>query len=126
MAIPSTPLTDAEVAQTLFDMEETIRYRLRLQEIIPVEMSRYHICKSGSIFNPSNPYVELIFPVADGRVHFNVPQLFNTSLCLRGGDKNDGWFFVHVEFLITVGGDLTGLQGSMIFGQFLSSLLKIL
>lgn len=90
MAIPSTPLTDAEVAQTLFDMEETIRYRLRLEEIIPVEMSRYHI--------------------ADGRVHFNVPKLFNTSLCLRGGDKNDGWFFVHVEFLITVGGDLTGLQ----------------
>jgi mediator of RNA polymerase II transcription subunit 14 len=114
MAIPPTPLTDAEVAQTLFDMEGTIRYRLRLKEIIPVEMSRYHIGKSGSFLNPT----ELIFPVADGRVHFIVPKLFNTSLCLRSGDKNDGWFFVHVEFLITVGGDLTGLQGSMIFGQF--------
>lgn len=40
-------------------------------------------------------------------------------MCLLGGDKNDGWFFVHVEFLITVGGDLTGLQGSMIFARFL-------
>jgi len=62
MAIPASPLTDAEVTQTLFDMEETIRYRLRLQEIIPVEMSRYHICKSSSISNASNPYAELIFP----------------------------------------------------------------
>ena len=52
MAMPPTPLTDAEVAQTLFDMEETIRYRLRLKEVIPIEMSRYHIGKSGS---PSNP-----------------------------------------------------------------------
>jgi mediator of RNA polymerase II transcription subunit 14 len=53
MAIPPTPLTDAEVAQTLFDMEETIRYRLRLKEIIPVEMSRYRIGKSGSLSNPT-------------------------------------------------------------------------
>lgn len=53
MAIPPTPLTDAEVAQTLFDMEGTIRYRLRLKEIIPVEMSRYHIGKSGGFSNPT-------------------------------------------------------------------------
>lgn len=43
MAIPPTPLTDADIAKTLFDMEETIRYRVRMSEIIPVEMSRYHI-----------------------------------------------------------------------------------
>ncbi|KAF8972893.1 mediator complex subunit MED14-domain-containing protein [Flammula alnicola] len=90
LAIPPTPLTDAEVAKTLFDMEETLRYRLRMSEAIPIEISQYHI--------------------ADGRAHFTAPKLFSTSLCLRGGAKDDGWFFVHVEFLINVGGDLTGLQ----------------
>ena len=49
--------------------------------------------------------------LADGRVHFTVPKLFSTSLCLRGSSKDDGWFFVHVEFLINISGDLTGLQG---------------
>ena len=43
MAIPPTPLTDAEVIKTLSDMEETIRYRLRMTEIFPVEMSQYNI-----------------------------------------------------------------------------------
>ncbi|KAJ7690643.1 MED14-domain-containing protein [Mycena rosella] len=90
MIIPPTPLTDAEVVKTLTDMEDGIRYRLRLHEIIPVEMAQHRI--------------------ADGRVYFTVPNLFETSLCLRGGLKEDGWFFVHVEFLITVGGDLTGIQ----------------
>ncbi|KAF8813688.1 MED14-domain-containing protein [Phlegmacium glaucopus] len=90
MAIPPTPLTDAEVIKTLSDMEETIRYRLRMSEIFPVEMSQYRI--------------------AEGRVHFTVPKLFSTSLCLRGSSKDDGWFFVHVEFLINISGDLTGLQ----------------
>ena len=50
---------------------------------------------------------------ADGRIHFTVPKLFNTSLCLLGADKDDGWFFVSAEFLINVGGDLTGLQGTL-------------
>ncbi|KAJ7078861.1 mediator complex subunit MED14-domain-containing protein [Mycena belliarum] len=90
MIIPPPPLTDAEVAKTLTDMEDVIRYRLRLHEIIPVEMAQHRI--------------------ADGRVSFTVPDLFEMSLCLRGGLKEDGWFFVHVEFLITVGGDLTGIQ----------------
>ncbi|KDR75325.1 hypothetical protein GALMADRAFT_249364 [Galerina marginata CBS 339.88] len=90
LAIPSTLLTDAQVTKTLSDMEETIRYRLRMTEIIPVEMSQYHI--------------------ADGRVHFTVPKLFSTSLCLQGGETDGGWFFINTEFLINVGGDLTGLQ----------------
>jgi mediator of RNA polymerase II transcription subunit 14 len=37
--------------------------------------------------------------------------LFETAICLIGAEKNDGWFFVSVKFLITVGGDLTGMQG---------------
>ncbi|KAJ7072524.1 mediator complex subunit MED14-domain-containing protein [Mycena amicta] len=90
MIVPPTPLSDADVLKTLAQMEDVIRYRLRLHELIPVEMSQYHI--------------------AGGRVYFTVPNLFETSLCLRGAVKDDGWFFVHVEFLITVGGDLTGLQ----------------
>lgn len=48
---------------------------------------------------------------ADGRVYFTVPNLFETSLCLRGAAPDDGWFFVNVEFLIEVGGDLATLQG---------------
>jgi hypothetical protein len=49
--------------------------------------------------------------LADGRVYFTAPKLFEVSLCLRGAQKDDGWFFVHVEFLINIGGGLTGLQG---------------
>ncbi|KAF8170264.1 mediator complex subunit MED14-domain-containing protein [Mycena galopus ATCC 62051] len=90
MIIPPTPLTDTEVIKTLNDMEDVIRYRIRVHEIVPVEMAQPRI--------------------ANGRVYFTVPNLFETSLCLRGGLKEDGWFFVHVEFLITVGGDLTDIQ----------------
>ncbi|KAI6128239.1 mediator complex subunit MED14-domain-containing protein [Pisolithus croceorrhizus] len=86
--IPDRPLTDTEVIKTLNAIEDTIRYRLRMTEIIPVEMSQHRI--------------------ADGRVHFNVPKLFETSLCLRGGEKDDEWFFVSVKFLFKVGGDATG------------------
>ncbi|KAG5646818.1 hypothetical protein DXG03_002195 [Asterophora parasitica] len=84
--IPITPLTDTLIAQTLAEMEDVIRYRLRVFELVPVEMS------------------------LDGRVYFTVPKLFEVSLCLRGAQKDEGWFFVHVEFLINIGGDLTGLQ----------------
>ena len=51
MAIPPTLLTDAEVIKTLSDMEETIRYRLRMTEIFPVEMSQHHI---GEFKGPHN------------------------------------------------------------------------
>ncbi len=54
----------------------------------------------------------------DGRVWFTVPSLFETSICLRGGNQDDGWFFVHVEFLFTVGGDRTGMQG--LYSYYLS------
>ncbi|KAJ6497836.1 mediator complex subunit MED14-domain-containing protein [Mycena sanguinolenta] len=90
MVIPPTPLTDTEVIKTMKDMEYVIRYRIRMHEIIPVEMAQHRI--------------------AHGRVYFTVADLFEASLCLRGGLKQDGWFFVHVEFLITVGGDLTDIQ----------------
>lgn len=86
--IPVPPLTDAEVIKTLNAMEDTIRYRLRMTEIIPIEMSQHRI--------------------AGGRVHFIVPKLFETSICLRGAEKDDGWFFVGVKFLFKVGGDTTG------------------
>jgi len=44
--VPKTPLTDAEVHKILFDIEEAIRFRLQMSEIIPVEMAQYRI---GSI-----------------------------------------------------------------------------
>lgn len=43
MIIPVTPLTDVEVASTLANMEDVIRYRLCMSEIIPVEMSQHRI-----------------------------------------------------------------------------------
>ncbi|OCH90250.1 MED14-domain-containing protein [Obba rivulosa] len=88
--IPPTPLTDEEVAKTLADIEDAMRYRLRMAEIVPVEMSRYRI--------------------DSGRVHFTVPRLFDVSLCAKGAQSNDGWFMVDVEFLFTVGCDQSGMQ----------------
>ncbi|TFK74569.1 MED14-domain-containing protein [Pluteus cervinus] len=88
--IPPPPLTDDDIKVILSDMETVLRYRLRVSEIIPVEMTSHRI--------------------VGGRVYFTVPKLFETSLCLRGAQPADGWFFVHVEFLFGIGGDLTGLQ----------------
>ena len=43
--VPPTPLSDDEVAKILSNMEDVIRYRLRMHEIIPPEMSTYQIGK---------------------------------------------------------------------------------
>ena len=51
--------------------------------------------------------------LGSGRVHFTAPKLFELSLCLRGARRNDGWFFVNVTFLFTVGGDQTGMLGTL-------------
>jgi hypothetical protein len=56
-------------------------------------------------------YLKLLCDLAGGRVHFTVPGLFETSVCMRGADKDDGWFFVGVKFLISVGGDMSGADG---------------
>ncbi|KAF8995450.1 mediator complex subunit MED14-domain-containing protein [Cyathus striatus] len=88
--VSPTPLSDNEISRTLSNIEDAIQYRLRASEVVPVEMTNYRI--------------------ADGRVFFTVPKLFETSVCLNGVECEDGWFFVHVEFLIKIGGDLTGLQ----------------
>ena len=45
-------------------------------------------------------------------MHFTVPGLFETSVCMRGAEKDDGWFFVNVKFLISVGGDMSGADGT--------------
>ncbi|EJF55792.1 MED14-domain-containing protein [Dichomitus squalens LYAD-421 SS1] len=90
LIVPPTPLTDDEVARTFADIEDAMRYRLRMSEIVPWEMSEYRI--------------------GAGRVFFTAPKLFELSLCLRGARSNDGWFFVNVTFLFTVGGDQTGMQ----------------
>ncbi|KAG7090906.1 hypothetical protein E1B28_009983 [Marasmius oreades] len=88
--IPPTHLTDAQVIRALQDIQDAIGFRLRLQEIIPVEMSNYRI--------------------VDGRVYFTAAKLFETSLCLTGVQQQDGWFLVGVEFLLKIGGDMTGTQ----------------
>jgi mediator of RNA polymerase II transcription subunit 14 len=92
--VPPTPLSTEKINQTLADIEDVMRYRLRMQELIPHEMRKYRI--------------------ADGRVFFTVPHLFEVSLCVKGAKQDDGWFFVDVEFLFTVGGDVTGMQGRLL------------
>ncbi|EJD37524.1 MED14-domain-containing protein [Auricularia subglabra TFB-10046 SS5] len=88
--IPPKPFTNDQVERTMTDFEDLIRYRLRMDEIVPIEMSSY--------------------TVADGRVSFHVPNLFHASVCLRGARPDDGWFFVGVEFDLTVSGDITATQ----------------
>ncbi|EPT02595.1 hypothetical protein FOMPIDRAFT_1035808 [Fomitopsis schrenkii] len=90
VVVPPTPLSDEEVSRTLADVENVIRFRLKMFELVPIEMSRYRI--------------------AEGRVYFTVPRLFEVSLCVRGAEKDAGWFFVNVEFLLNVGGDPTSIQ----------------
>ncbi|KAJ3733741.1 MED14-domain-containing protein [Lentinula guzmanii] len=88
--IPPTPLTDAEVIKTLIGIQDAIQFRLRLNEVVPVEMSRQRI--------------------ANGRVYFTIPKLFECSLTLKGGQPKDPWSFLHVEFLMNIGGDANSTQ----------------
>ncbi|KAI0031227.1 mediator complex subunit MED14-domain-containing protein [Vararia minispora EC-137] len=83
---PPKSLSDEEVGRTLTRIEAAIRYRLRMHEIVPVEMSSYR--------------------VEDGRAFFTVPGLFEASVCLLGMEKTDSWFFTGVEFLFNIGGEL--------------------
>ena len=55
--------------------------------------------------------MKLLCDLAGGRVHFTVPGLFETSVCMRGAENVDGWFFVNVKFLISIGGDMSGADG---------------
>lgn len=111
--IPIPPLTDAEVIKTLSDMEEIMRYRLRMTEIIPVEMSQHRIgTVTISLFSRRGLHLKLLCDPAGGRVHFTVLGLFETSVCMRGAEKDDGWFLVNVKFLISVGGDMSGADGT--------------
>jgi len=110
LGVPPIPLTDEEVNKTFIDMEEAIRHRLRLSEIIPVEMSDYRIGEAGRNSIHLNS-TQIHFISENGRVHFTVRNLFQTSVSVRGSTRDDTWFMVDVEFLINIGGDLTGLQG---------------
>ncbi|KIY71148.1 MED14-domain-containing protein [Cylindrobasidium torrendii FP15055 ss-10] len=77
--VPIKPLTDAQVLKTFSDLEDAMRYRLRLTEFIPLEMSNYQI--------------------TNGRVVFTVPHLFELTLGCTGSEPTDPWFFIDVEFL---------------------------
>ena len=109
--MPPTPLTDEEVARTLGAVEDAMRYRLRMIDVIPLEMSNYHI---GKVLLSTLRALALILLIEDGRVFFIAPRLFRTSLCVCGARKDDGWFFLDVEFLFNIGGDATSLQGRLL------------
>ena len=46
LIIPTPPLTNAEVLQTLLEMEHAMRYRLRMWEVVPVEMRQWRVGES--------------------------------------------------------------------------------
>lgn len=98
------------MARTFTGIEDAMRYRLRMSEVIPFEMSQYRI---GAL-RPMCRLIRLLIWLGGGRVYFIAPKLFELSLCLRGAGQRDGWFFVNVTFLFTVGGDQTGMQGTLL------------
>ncbi|KDQ15248.1 hypothetical protein BOTBODRAFT_31903 [Botryobasidium botryosum FD-172 SS1] len=81
---PTLPLTNSKVRSLLTELEDVIRFRLRLHEIIPLEMQRYRI--------------------ADGRAYFTVPSLFCASLSLTGCEPHDVWHIIHLDFLFHIKG----------------------
>lgn len=52
--VPPDPLTDEEVANTLAEVEHAMRYRLRMIDVIPLEMSKYRICMRVFNFRTSS------------------------------------------------------------------------
>ncbi|KIM79071.1 hypothetical protein PILCRDRAFT_90363 [Piloderma croceum F 1598] len=56
--LPTTPLTDTQILQTLSEMEDTIRYRLRMKELVPVEMRRWRIGLCSSLL----PFLPALLP----------------------------------------------------------------
>ncbi|KAF8532543.1 mediator complex subunit MED14-domain-containing protein [Gautieria morchelliformis] len=89
LIIPPKRLSKDEISQTLSSFDHLIRFRLRMSELVPVEMNKYS--------------------VSSAQAHFHVPGLFSVSLSLRGSEPGDAWFMVDVEFDIKVGGDDTGV-----------------
>ena len=72
-------------------MDDAIRYRLRMNEVIPPEMSSYRIGRRTEAVGGTSSRER---HVAGGRVHFTVPKLFTASLCLLGAHHEDGWLEV--------------------------------
>ncbi|KAF8590904.1 MED14-domain-containing protein [Ramaria rubella] len=89
LIIPQKRLSKEDIAHTLTSFDHLIRYRLRMSELVPVEMTKYS--------------------VSSGQAHFHVAGLFSVSLSLRGAEEGDPWFMVDVEFDINVGGVDTGV-----------------
>ncbi|KAF8530531.1 mediator complex subunit MED14-domain-containing protein [Hysterangium stoloniferum] len=87
--IPPKRLSKEDISRTLAAIDHIIRFRLRMTELVPVELNKYS--------------------VSSAQVHFHVPRLFSVSLSLRGAEKGEPWFLVDVEFDIKVGGDDTGV-----------------
>jgi hypothetical protein len=82
MVIPPTPLTDAEVIKTMTDMEDVIRYRLRMHEIVPIEMAQHRI---GTIFSECNKPPLTILLIS------RRPRLFHCTEPLRNFIVLERW-----------------------------------
>ncbi|KAL7409275.1 mediator complex subunit MED14-domain-containing protein [Mrakia frigida] len=65
--LPPSPLTDRSILRALLDLNNVIAYRLKVKEVVPVQMRNYRI--------------------ADGRAYFSCPGLFEASLSLTGAQK---------------------------------------
>lgn len=70
---------------TLRALNDSILYRLRFRDIVPVAMNDYR--------------------VEDGRVWFQVPGLFEVTLTLTGPEDTDYWYALDMRFLVAPDGD---------------------
>ncbi|KAL1725057.1 hypothetical protein EV714DRAFT_277885 [Schizophyllum commune] len=100
---PRTPIRPAPTPMTPFTTRASLTPpslpspHLVTTEHIPVEMVQYQI--------------------AGGRVYLAVHNLFEVSFCLVGAQKDGGWFTIHLEFLIGIGGYATKCCGKTTDGD---------
>ncbi|KAF8305241.1 MED14-domain-containing protein [Clavulina sp. PMI_390] len=80
------PMSADAVKATLRRLNEVLRLRLRLWEIVPLEWSDY--------------------TVDDGRVVFTVDGLFTATFSLTGSEQNDTWYIIDLQFMHGIGGSL--------------------
>ncbi|CAD6893912.1 unnamed protein product [Tilletia controversa] len=83
-AMHETPMDDKAVDELVEELEDAIRLRLSCHDILPLQMSDYRI--------------------ADGRAHFDVPNLFEASLTVDGPFPSGRWYLLTIKFHFRVTG----------------------
>ncbi|KAE8216846.1 hypothetical protein CF327_g95 [Tilletia walkeri] len=83
-AMHEKPMDDKAVDELVEELEDAIRLRLSCHDVLPLQMSDYRI--------------------ADGRAHFDVPNLFEASLTVDGPYPSGRWYLLTIKFHFKVTG----------------------